>query len=126
MRHKLESYSHAEFFLERDRAPGHLDRCVGHAVHITGELSYRVVRRADLDPLLTPLLATNPEFFSFDPVGKWSQLCWRSWTRLRRRDAVPQRLVGFLDRAPWLITSVLGPVVIVGDRIDRYRSGAGT
>lgn len=105
VRRKWAAYSHQENNTELDRRPGHLERCFRYGVHFTG--AALLVKQQEVEPELASLQRARPDLFRFDkPSNWWLSRAVMSWTWLRRKEQVPERLRRSLDESTVLLALV--------------------
>jgi hypothetical protein len=110
---KLAAYSHQEINNPRQTDLAHLERCLRHAVHLTGEYVLKPAPFARWSADQVALYGLSRDLFSTCAVSSRTlakAFCAFAW--LRRRAPVPDIVVRALDRCvPWLLP-IAAPLLV--------------
>ena len=119
---KFASYIDPGFDNERDRSIEHLSQCFLYGVHYEGRWLIDRIARSQLDPMLSRLYESKPEWFDFEQAPPaWRSRGYRGYTWLRRMGWVPERALSFIDDHPGSVTGAGAPVFAAIDAFLQLR-----
>jgi beta-1,4-mannosyl-glycoprotein beta-1,4-N-acetylglucosaminyltransferase len=120
LREKLTAYSHQEQNTERNRRPGHLERCAYYGVHFGGRDMVRRLDASQLDPLLERLREYRADWFNFEPAPRWLEShAFAAYTFIRQSAHVHDSVIDFLDKHIWMVTGPGAPAFATIDTLRR-------